>query len=371
MQRARRKTAVILSGGGARAAYQVGVLKAVAELLPDRRTNPFPILCGTSAGAWNAVAMAAAAADFGAGVARLASLWAGLQAGDIYRSGRLGLAGTAAGLAFGRAPRGLLDTAPLRRMLEALFDPVAIEAAIAAHALLAVSVTCSGYASGESVTFFQGRADLEPWRRSQRCGAHVKLSLDHVMASSAIPLVFPAVKLHREWFGDGAMRQQAPLSPAIRLGAERVLVIGTGRMAADGERPDGQAYPTPAQVAGHALSSIYVDTLSVDVERLIRVNRNLALIPEAVQHEHGMRLRHIDVLQISPSRRLDHLAAEHAEALPRSVRSLLRGIGGMALEGGALTSCLLFEGAYTETLIALGYADAMARRQELSAFLNS
>jgi NTE family protein len=377
MLHAKPKTALILTGGGARAAYQVGVLKAVRELLPDRRVNPFPILCGTSAGALNAATMAAWADDFGAGVDHLEAIWANFHAGDVYRAdpAGIGIAGARwlATLAFGwltrRSPRSLLDNTPLRRLLESSLDLDRIERAIAQHALHSVSITCSGYASGQSVTFFQGRADLEPWRRSQRFGAHVKLTVDHLLASSAIPFVFPAVKLHREWFGDGSMRQLAPISPAIHLGADRVLVIGAGRMATEGERPRAERYPTLAQIAGHAMSSIFLDSLSVDLERMIRINRTLSLIPDEVRRERGLALRPIDVLHISPSQRLDHLAARHAKALPWPVRTLLRGVGAMNRNGGALTSYLLFEKPYTQALMALGYGDTMARRAEVAAFL--
>jgi NTE family protein len=377
MQRARPKTALILTGGGARAAYQVGVLKAIKELLPDPKENPFPILCGTSAGAINAATMAVWAEDFGAGVDRLDEVWTNFRAADVYRADPVGIGVSGARwlstLAFGwltrRSPRSLLDNTPLRRLLEQTLDFSRIEQAIAHRALHSVSITCSGYSSGQSVSFFQGRADLEPWKRSQRFGAHVKLGLDHLMASSAIPFIFPAVRLHREWFGDGSMRQLVPISPAIHLGADRIVVIGAGGTSAEKARPQGERYPSLAQIAGHALSSIFLDGLAVDLERMVRINRTLSLIPEEVRHERGLALRSIDLLHISPSQRLDHLAARHAKALPWPVRVLLRGIGAMNRNGGALASYLLFERPYTEALIALGYADTMARRTEVKAFL--
>lgn len=373
----RPKTALILTGGGARAAYQVGVLKAVKELLPDSRANPFPILCGTSAGALNAATMAAAAEDFGAGVDHLHDIWAKFRAGDVYRADPwgIGVAGASwlSTLAFGwltrRSPRSLLDNEPLRRLLEDSIDFDRIERAIAQHALHSVSITCSGYGSGQSVSFFQGRADLEPWQRSQRVGAHVKLGIDHLMASSAIPFIFPAVRLHREWFGDGSMRQLAPISPAIHLGADRILVIGAGRMAVEAERESSERYPSLAQIAGHALSSIFLDSLAVDLERMIRINRTVSAIPERALREQGISLRPIDVLLIAPSQRLDQLAAQHAKALPWPVRALLRGIGAVNGNGGALTSYLLFEQSYTQALITLGYGDTMARRKEVADFL--
>ncbi len=371
------RTALILTGGGARAAYQVGVLKAVRELLPEPSANPFPILCGTSAGAINAAALAIGAQDFGAGVAQLERIWSGFSAGQVYRADPAGIALTgirwfgalAAGWLTHRAPRSLLDNQPLRRLLETHLDFGKIQAAIESRALHSVSITCSGYDTGQSVTFFQGRADLEPWRRTQRVGAHVMLTLDHLMASSAIPFVFPAVRINREWFGDGSMRQIAPISPAIHLGADRILVIGAGRMAAEASRPQAEAYPALAQIAGHALSSIFLDSLAVDLERATRINHTLSLIPEEVRRSRHLDIRPIDVLVISPSERLDTLAAEHATALPVAVRALLGGIGAKNRRGGALTSYLLFEASYTQALIELGYRDTVARAAEVRGFL--
>jgi len=373
------KTALILTGGGARAAYQVGVVKAVRQLLPDPSVNPFPILCGTSAGALNAASLAASAEDFGAGVDALERVWAEFHAADVYRADAfsIGLSGARwlSALALGWLTHGnpcsLLDNTPLRRLIERHIDFDRIEGAIARRVLHSVSITCSGYDSGQSVSFFQGRADLEPWKRSQRFGAHVKLGVDHLMASAAIPFVFPAVRLHREWFGDGSMRQLAPISPAIHLGADRILVIGAGRRTPEAPRTQGERYPSLAQVAGHALSSIFLDALAVDLERMIRINKTLEKIPENLRRETGIPLRPIEVLHISPSQRLDHLAARHAHALPRPVRALLRGIGAMKRNGGALTSYLLFEQAYTRALIDLGYADTMARSTEVQAFLDA
>jgi NTE family protein len=372
------RTALILTGGGARAGYQVGVLKAVRELLPQPSRNPFPILCGTSAGALNAASMAVWAEDFGAGVDNLLQVWENFSAHQVYRAdpAGIGVAGArwlstlALGWLTRRAPRSLLDNSPLRRLLGESLDFSRIAHAIDSGALHSVSITCSGYSSGQSVSFFQGRADLEGWRRSQRIGAPAAITLDHLMASSAIPFIFPAVHLNREWFGDGSMRQVAPVSPAIHLGADKILVIGAGRLADENARPVGTTYPSLAQIAGHALSSIFLDSMSVDLERMSRINRTLTLIPESVRSENGVALRPIDVLVIAPSQRLDHLAARHARALPWAVRTLLRGVGAMNQNGGALTSYLLFEQTYTRALIELGYADTMARRDEVLQFLD-
>lgn len=253
------KTALVLTGGGARAAYQVGALLAIREVWGKRPGNPFPILCGTSAGAINAVALAVFAADFDAGVRRLAHIWRNFHVGQIYRADTLAIAGSALrwgsaiflGWLVRQSPRSLLDNAPLRALLTEHLDFSAIGRAVAGGHLEAVTVTASGYTSGESLSFFQGREDLQPWRRAQRIGVRAELQVDHLMASSAIPFVFPAVRINREYFGDGSMRQLAPISPVIHLGAQRILVIAGGRRSEEA-RQRADAYPSPAQVAGHA-----------------------------------------------------------------------------------------------------------------------
>jgi NTE family protein len=372
------KTALVVSGGGARAAYEVGVLKALRELTPDSRKNPFPLLCGVSGGALNATSLAITAEDFGAGIDALESFWSDLHAGDIYRADPLGvlasggrwLAALAFGWLFGSGPRALFDSRPLDDLLTKRLDFVRLEHAIASHAVHALSITCSGYTSGQCVSFFQGRADLEPWQRAQWGGAHVSLGVQHIMASMAVPFLFPAVKLHREYFGDGVMRELVPLSPAIRLGADRILVIGTGRMAVpEGERHQGDHYPKLAETAGHVLSGIYIDSLSADIERMSMVNRLVSLIPEETRRREAIPWRPIDLMVIEPSERLDFLAFEHVGKLPWATRSLLRGIGAAEHGGGAFASYLLFESAYTRALIDLGYRDAMARAKEIIAFL--
>ncbi|MCF8197491.1 MAG: patatin-like phospholipase family protein [Sulfuritalea sp.] len=371
------RTALILTGGGARAGYQVGVLKAVRELLPEAHRNPFPILCGTSAGALNAASMAVWAEDFSAGVDNLLNVWGNFTVDQVYRADPLSMGISAARwvstLALGwltrQSPRSLLDNSPLRQLLSDSLDFSRIGRAIDSGALHSVSITCSGYSTGQGVSFFQGREGIEPWRRSQRVGAPTKIGLDHLMASSAIPFIFPAVRINREWFGDGSMRQVAPVSPAIHLGADKILVVGAGRRIDENTRPRTSIYPSLAQIAGHALSSIFLDSMSVDLERMSRINNTLSLIPEEVRREKGMSLRPIEVLNIAPSQRLDHLAAKHAKALPWPVRTMLRGFGAMNRNGGALTSYLLFEPAYTKALIELGYADTLARREEVCQFL--
>ena len=372
-------TALVLSGGGARAAYQAGVLQAIAELLPDPTRNPFAIICGTSAGAINAATLACGAENFRGAVQRLSEVWRHMRVRHVYRADPLGVAVSGArwlaaltlGWLIRRNPRSLLDNTPLGEMLARGLDFSGIDRSIAAGALRAVSITASGYGTGQSVSFFQAPAEISPWCRAQRVGARARLGLEHLLASCAIPFVFPAVKINREWFGDGSMRQLAPIAPAIHLGAERILVVAAGRLGDErAPRRSSDIYPSLAQVAGHALSSIFLDGLAVDIERLQRINNTLSLIPETVRQEQGLALRPIRTLVLAPSQRLDYLAARHARSLPWPVKLLLSGLGALRRNGGALTSYLLFEATYTRALMDMGYRDTLARREEVLDFLD-
>jgi NTE family protein len=370
-----KKTGLILTGGGARAAYQVGVLKAVSELLGHSPRNPFPILCGTSAGAINAAALAIHAEDFAASVRHLVDVWEGFRCEDVYRADWPGIIRTGARwlsalmLINRDNPVSLLDNTPLRELVTRTMDFDRIQANIDAEVLYAVSVTASGYTSGQSVSFYEGGSGLENWQRSQRLGAATPLNVDLLLASSAIPFIFPAVKVHREFFGDGSMRQIAPISPALHLGADRVLIVGTGRQLAEPARVRSNLYPSLAQIAGHALNSIFLDSLAVDIERLERINKTLQCIVPERARALGISLRPIDVLVIYPSQPLERIAARHVHHFPRAVRFLLRAVGAMNRNGSNLASYLLFESSFTRALIALGYEDTMARANEVRAFL--
>jgi len=368
--------ALVLTGGGARAAYQVGVLRAIGSLLEPRRPSPFPIICGTSAGAINAAALASGAGDFRRTVNQLAAVWKQFHARQVYRADTLGVMRTGGrwlGAFFvgGRGrnnPTSLLDNAPLARLLSAMLDLRGIRHSIDKGHLHAVSITASGYTSGESVSFCEGIPELSGWRRARRVGLFCEIGIEHLMASSALPFIFPAVRLNREFFGDGSMRQIAPLSPALHLGARRLLVVGTGRPT-QAERRRTDAYPSLAQIAGHALNSIFLDSLETDLERLRRINNTLSLIPEAIRVQNNMALHRVEVLVMLPSRSLADIAAQHTQALPRPIRMLFRGIGAMGRSGANLASYLLFEAPYTPALMQLGYHDAMKRHEELVEFL--
>lgn len=371
-------TALILSGGGARAAYQVGVLGAIRDLLDDADGNPFPVIVGTSAGAINAVALASGAQSFRASIQRLTRIWQGFTTARIYRSDLPGVVRQAASfmgnslLGFGRdVPVALLDNRPLAELLRDEIDLSAIPRVLASGHLRALAVTAFGYSSGQAVTFYQSAEPIAPWYRHRRIGVPAQLGHDHLLASSAIPLLFPPVRVGGEFFGDGAVRQSAPISPALHLGARRVLVIGVSGnpQEASSSRPPLAATDSPpslAQMGGHLLNSTFIDSLESDIELLERLNQLSHLLPDEQRRLH---LQPVEVLVIAPSRPLDEIAARHRRLLPRALRLFLRGPGATRASGSAVLSYLLFEAAYCNELIDLGYRDAMSRCLELAAFL--
>jgi len=374
--RQKPRAGLVLTGGGARAAYQVGVVKAVRDILGNPVRNPFPILCGTSAGGINAATLAVHADNFTRAVGNLLEVWENMHCDHVYRTDVARIMGTGARwlasmmLISRNNPVSLLDNAPLREMLDKNLDFGRIQDHIDAGALYAVSVTASGYTTGQSVSFFQGGSGLEAWERNQRIGAAVTLNLDYLLASAALPFIFPAVKLHREYFGDGSMRQIAPVSPALHLGADRVLVVGTGRQSVDTARARSNIYPSLAQVAGHALNSIFLDSLMVDIERLERINRTVELIPQEKLQGAKVPLRPIKVLFISPSQPIERIAARFLHELPATIRFVLRPTGAISRSGSNLASYLLFEEPFTRALIDLGYQDTAVREAEVRRFFD-
>ncbi len=385
-----KKIGLVLTGGGARAAYQVGVLQAVQQILADAgwsgRNSPFDIICGTSAGAINATALACRADNFEEGVAKLLAVWEHFEVAQVYRADSLGVLRSGARwlslLSFGwllrtwhaNPPNSLLNNTPLVSLLHRMLDLPRLDAALANGDLHALAVTASSYTAGHHITFYQSAAEIEPWKRMQRIALQTQINVEHLLASSAIPLIFPATPLycngHREYFGDGSMRQLAPISPAIHLGADKVLVIGAGRLVEpEPATAQSASYPSLAQIAGHALSSIFLDSLSVDIERLNRINHTLSFLPE--EHRRKTPLRPVEMLIIAPSERLDTIASRHIGSLPMPVRTLLRGIGATEVRGAALASYLLFEASYTCELIRLGQHDTLARRDDVLAFFGA
>lgn len=375
-----KRTALVLTGGGARAAYQVGVLKAVSELLPDQKAVPFPIICGTSAGAINACVLACYASRFRIGMRRLEHVWANFHADHIYRSDFLGMSANSLRW-LGAVLRGrqrtvpalsLLDNTPLRHMLSKVVPFQDIAPAINAGDLYAVSVTCSGYNSGESVSFFEGHPEIETWRRYRRAGARTRLQLQHLMASSAIPLVFPAVKINREYFGDGSVRFLAPISPALHLGASKVMIVGVDPVREeDRGRVVARNYPTLAEIAGHVMDSVFIDSLDSDMERLQRINNTISKIPEDVRLANGINLKPVETLVIAPSEDLSQLSGKYSRELPRTARFFFRRVGISGRTGSTILSYLLFETGYTKELIALGYEDGMRQRADILKFFGA
>lgn len=375
----RAKLGLVLPGGGARAAYQVGVLKAVSHILPKNAPNPFPIISGTSAGSINAAALAINADHFRKGVIHISRVWENFHVNQVFRSDALGLLKTGghwmASLMLGGLgkynPSSLLDRSPLQPLLEYSLDFSKIQRSIDAGLLEAIGITASGYDSGQSVTFFQGNESHKAWNRERRLGCAEKITIDHLMASSAIPLIFSAIKLNREYFGDGSMRQIAPLSPAVHLGADRLLVVGIRKREETAfSREETHTYPPIAQVAGHVLSSIFLDSLYTDLERLERINKTVSVIPDRKLVMGGIELRSIDVLTISPSQSIDEIALKHLHLLPAGLKFILRGVGASQGHGATLISYLLFEKAFCRELIALGYKDAMRVRDQLKIFMD-
>ena len=369
---AQPRVGLVLTGGGARAAYQVGVLRALSEMLPADAPCPFPIISGTSAGAINATVLAASAGNFRRGVRQLMTVWKNFHAYQVYRAdlpGMIGQTSKLLGGAFTGVHVSLLDNSPLARLLGTL-NYSAIQHSIDTGHLYSFSITCSGYTSGESVSFYQGVPGLEPWHRARRIGIPTQIRVEHLLASSALPFIFKPVHINREYFGDGSMRQIAPVSPALHLGAKRLFVIGVAPLLqAKQERVKTEEAPSTAQIAGHCLNSIFLDSLEVDLERLQRINRTLSAMPPELREKSNLPLHEVDFRVITPSLPLDKIAVGHFHELPFTVRAMLYTLGSRQETDSNLVSYLLFEKGYCRALIKLGYSDTMKRRDELMQFL--
>jgi NTE family protein len=369
--------AVLLPGGGARAAYQVGVLRAVARIL-GRSSQPFRVICGTSAGAINAATLAAHADSFRRGVARLLRWWRSVEVTDVYRAdlanvalhGMRWFASVLIGAAGPKRAAAMLDNSPLRQVLGDLHLHRIAEH-VESGALRALAINATSYTTGQAVSFFQGSPEISPWQRTRRRGERAVIGIDHLLASTAIPFIFPAATIGKDFFADGSVRQIAPLSPPLHLGARRIFVVAVGQFT--GQIPSERqrvapSYPSFAQMAGHALASVFLDNLGADLERMQRMNHVLSLVPESTQEQHA-EVAHVDAMVVSPSRDLGALAVPYAADLPAGVRYLLHGLGSTEGTGATLLSYLLFDRRYARVLLDLGYRDAMARREEIAAFL--
>ncbi len=365
---------LVLTGGGSRSAYQIGVLMALAELMPRAR-NPFQVIVGTSAGAVAAGVLASEAHQWRRAVDGLEGVWANFQSGQVFhvdpthmlRAGLHWIMALVSGGLVLSPPKSMLDNTPLRQLLGAHVDFAGIRRSIARGHLQSVALCATSYVTGHSVAFYDGIEGCKDWSRVQRVGRRTELTLDHLMASVAIPLLFPPMKLGDEFFGDGAMRQIHPLSPAIHLGADRLLIIGVRARRAAGvpvTRPQA-VMPSPGEIFGYMLDTLFTDQVYGDLEQLERINQLVELAPEAA---HG--IRHVETLMLAPSVDPREIASRHARDLPSGLRTLLRVIGGPDAVSGQLTSYLTFEAGYTRELIELGYKDAMDARHALMAFMS-
>ncbi len=364
---------LILSGGGARAAYQVGVLRSVANILPRDTKNPFNVITGTSAGALNAASLATHAQHLRTGIRTLEYVWKNICSDQVYRLDTAGIIGSASNWVLAmlsnrsiETPVSLLNNSPLEGLLSKIIKFERIQHNIDIGLIDAVSVTASGYTSGESVSFYQAVKGINDWSGPHRKGIRSKLTLQHLMASSAIPTIFPAINIDNQYYGDGAIRQLAPTSTALHLGARKIFAIGVSgnRSTAKSSKVEpAQEHPTLSQIVGHILNSAFVDTLENDLEFLRQMNDVLPYVSERKLLKNNIRHRVVDLLEISPSRELSEIASEYYDELPKPMKLFIR-----EASSGTMLSLLLFEPGYCTALMQLGQRDAMEKEDEIKEF---
>jgi len=368
--------ALVMSGGGARAAYQVGFLRALAH---HHKEIHFPIITGVSAGAINAAYLANESGSFKSNIENLADIWAELTIDHVFRvdtpSILMHVGGWALRLVLGRASkqvkvRAMVDTDPLREFLKGILRSghgrlAGIQANIARGDLKGVAITASSYSTGQSITWVQGE-NVKHWERAHRKSVMADVNVEHIMASASLPLFFPAVQVEGEWYGDGGIRLTAPLSPAIHLGARRILAISTRYLATPEEQGIDMIddYPPPAQVLGSMFNAIFLDVFDNDALRLERINELIKYKSGKQDHE----LEPVSLLLLRPSQNLGALANQYEANLPRAFRFMTRGLGTKETRSNDLLSMVMFQHDYISELMALGYRDAETRIDEINAF---
>ena len=373
------KTGLILAGGGARNAYQVGVLKAVADILPSKNQIPFDVVSGTSAGALNAGVLACHADEFAHAVDLLDEIWGNLHIEQVFNPEQVSNFSAAGKLIWRlvrarnveQQPHSILDNHPLQGLVEQHIDPQRIAQHIDSGALRALGINTSSYTSGKSITYFMGHADIAPWDRTKRRGVRDNISYKHLMASAAIPLIFPAVQIRDDYHGDGSMRQWAPLSPALHMGANRILVVSVGNTLNEHDAPDTgpKPYPSLGQIGGYIFESLFLETLDADIERVRRYNAMLKSVPGQHVDIDGMRIEPVETLVISPSGDVRSLVEKHMSRFPHNMNLILRVLGASRPEGRQISSYLLFEKEFCRELMDMGYQDAHARKDEIVELL--
>jgi NTE family protein len=374
--------ALVLSGGGARGAYQVGVLKAVSDLARHYKIKaPFKIYTGVSAGAISAGFLASGADDFSTTADRLVQLWSGLTSENVFRTdavslGKIGLQWMG-GLSFGGAGsstpgKSLLDTTPLGSLIRDNMDFTQISKNIESGLIYALAVTALDYRQSTAITFVEGKTDHPEWRRARRQSENVKIQTEHILASSAIPLLFLPAQVDKRWFGDGCVRNSAPLSPALHLGASQLLIIGVRKVettaydqhvAETAHKP-----PSVARIANVILNSVLLDGIEMDIERLNRINTFLEKVPKDL-HD-NLNFKPVDYIWVHPSEDIGQIAASMSSRLPRVIRYLLKGLGPIE-DASEIVSYLLFEPDFCKKLIEIGYKDGMSQKEKISQFLIS
>jgi len=375
------RSGLILGGGGARAAYQVGVLKAIAELVPAGSDNPFPVICGTSAGSINTIALASNAENFHQGVQRILSVWSNFELHHVFYADGKNLFKRIASWAWNNllpgtpnnGPSSLLDNQPLRELLNEHVSFEKITQSIKIGDLHAYCLTACSYNSGESTTFFDGHTTIENWSRSNRTGVRTDITTDHLMASSAIPVIFPSVQLENENFGDGSMRQTSPISPALHLGAQKILIIGLRQENKKKSAPVVPlSRPTLGQISGYILDTLFLNSLNSDIERMERMNNTLRESQRFNTTATGTseNLNIIEHLVISPSQDIADIAIKHYKGLPKSFRTALKFLGMTKGNSRRFISYLMFDKTFCQELIDLGYQDALKKKTEIVDFLD-
>ena len=378
---------LVLTGGGARAAYQAGVLRGISEILgkPAASGTPFNVVTGISAGAINAAYLAAGAQDFAASTAGLYQFWDQLKIDQVVNVTTTSMAMLGArwikdltfgGFLGGKKATHILDTTPLRDFLKRRIDFQALDQNLRSGTLLGCSITATNYRTGTAISFYDGNPGIEPWVRSSRLGQRTLLSLEHVLASASVPILFQPVPIGDSFFGDGCIRLATPLSPAIHLGSDRILAIGVryprpGDITLDINQTAVMKDISIADIAGVMLNAAFLDSIDSDVERMLRINQTISLLSEEQRRKSPTQLRQIPLLVIRPSEDLGSMAIEQSKIFPAMLRFMMRGLGVSSSKGTDLMSYLAFDSTYTRRLLELGHKDALTQRDEIEIFFQA